>query len=73
MFQALILKKYPAKLIVVFFHFFFSIILSSIVSVVMERDPSAWSLNSNIRLIAVLLSECKENPSWIPASLDFKS
>ncbi|KAJ6945355.1 hypothetical protein NC651_000416 [Populus alba x Populus x berolinensis] len=54
--QALILKKYPAKLIVVFFHFFFSTILSSIVSVVMERDPSAWSLNSNIRLIAVLFS-----------------
>ncbi|XP_011034699.1 PREDICTED: WAT1-related protein At3g28050-like isoform X2 [Populus euphratica] len=54
--QALILKKYSAKLIVVFFHFFFSTILSSIVSVVMERDPSAWSLNSNIRLIAVLFS-----------------
>ncbi|KAJ7009788.1 WAT1-related protein [Populus alba x Populus x berolinensis] len=54
--QALILKKYPAKLIVVFFHFFFSTILSSIVAVVMERDPSAWSLNSNIRLIAVLFS-----------------
>jgi hypothetical protein len=24
-------------------------------------------------LIAVLFSVCKENPSWIPASLDFKS
>lgn len=54
--QALILKKYPAKLIVVFFYFFFSTVLSSIVCLVMVKDPSAWSLKSNTRLVSVLFS-----------------
>ncbi|KAG8653993.1 hypothetical protein MANES_05G089500v8 [Manihot esculenta] len=54
--QALILKKYPAELIVVFFYCFFVTILSAIVCVVVERDPFAWSLKPNIRLAAVLYS-----------------
>ncbi|KAJ6346803.1 hypothetical protein OIU76_003476 [Salix suchowensis] len=54
--QASILKKYSAKSVVVFFYFFFSTILSLIVSLVMVRDPSAWSLKSKTRLISVLFS-----------------
>ncbi|CAA2934767.1 WAT1-related At3g28050-like [Olea europaea subsp. europaea] len=54
--QALILKKYPAELIIVFFYCLFAAILSTVVSLIVDRDLSAWSLQPNIRLIAVLYS-----------------
>ncbi|XP_057948962.1 WAT1-related protein At3g28050-like [Malania oleifera] len=54
--QALILKKYPAELTVVFYYCFFVAIQSAIISLIMERDPSAWSLKPNMRLFAVLYS-----------------
>ncbi|XP_047975215.1 WAT1-related protein At3g28050-like [Salvia hispanica] len=54
--QASILKKYPAELIIVFFYCFFAAILSTSVSLITDRDLSAWSLQPNIRLIAVLYS-----------------
>ncbi|KAK6133719.1 hypothetical protein DH2020_032629 [Rehmannia glutinosa] len=54
--QAAILKKYPAELIIVFFYCFFAAILSMLVSLIVDRDPSAWALQPNIRLIAVLYS-----------------
>ncbi|XP_062159575.1 WAT1-related protein At3g28050-like isoform X1 [Alnus glutinosa] len=54
--QALMLKKYPAELIVVFFYCFFVAIQSAVVSLVVERDLSSWSLQSNETLIAVLYS-----------------
>ncbi|KAA8533115.1 hypothetical protein F0562_033352 [Nyssa sinensis] len=54
--QALILKKYSAELIIVFFYCFFVAILSAIVSLMVNRDLGAWSLQPNIRLIAVLYS-----------------
>ena len=56
MFQAVMLKKYPAELIVVFFYCFFVTIQSAVVSLVVERDLSFWSLQPNVRLIAVLYS-----------------
>ncbi|GFP80077.1 wat1-related protein at3g28050 [Phtheirospermum japonicum] len=54
--QASILKKYPAELIIVFFYCFFAAILSTIVSLIVDKDLSAWALQPNIRLIAVLYS-----------------
>ncbi|KAJ4847067.1 hypothetical protein Tsubulata_015753 [Turnera subulata] len=54
--QALILKKYPMELIVVFFYCFFVTILSTIVCLVIERDSTAWSVKPRIRLLAVLYS-----------------
>ncbi|KAH6801924.1 hypothetical protein C2S51_033370 [Perilla frutescens var. frutescens] len=54
--QASILKKYPAELIIVFFYCFFAAILSTAVSLVTNQDLSSWSLQPNIRLIAVLYS-----------------
>lgn len=54
--QASILKKYPAELIIVFFYCFFASILSTIVSLVTDPDLSAWALQPNIRLVAVLYS-----------------
>jgi hypothetical protein len=60
MFQALILKKYPAELIVVFFYCFSVTILSTIVCLFMERDPVAWSLKPTVRWIAVVYSVSSE-------------
>lgn len=54
--QALILKKYPVELIVVFFYCFFVTILSAVVCLCIERDPTAWSIKPRIRLLAVLYS-----------------
>ncbi|KMT07306.1 hypothetical protein BVRB_6g149350 isoform A [Beta vulgaris subsp. vulgaris] len=54
--QAIILKKYPAELIVVFFYCFFITLQSGIVTVILERNLSAWSLKSTMRLLAVLYS-----------------
>ncbi|XP_051144177.1 WAT1-related protein At3g28050-like [Andrographis paniculata] len=54
--QAFILKKYPAELIMVFFYCFFAGILSAAVSLIVGGDPSAWALQPNVRLIAVLYS-----------------
>ncbi|KAK4485782.1 hypothetical protein RD792_008429 [Penstemon davidsonii] len=54
--QAIILRKYPAELIIVFFYCFFAAILSTVVSLIVDRDLSAWALQPNIRLIAVLYS-----------------
>ncbi|KAL0408623.1 UNVERIFIED_CONTAM: WAT1-related protein [Sesamum radiatum] len=54
--QASILKNYPAELIIVFFYCFFAAILSTVVSLIVDRDLSAWALQPNIRLIAVLYS-----------------
>nr|XP_015901573.2 WAT1-related protein At3g28050-like isoform X1 [Ziziphus jujuba var. spinosa] len=54
--EAKILRKYPAGLIVVFFYCFYAAVLSGAVSLIVERDPSAWSLKPNIRLLAVLYS-----------------
>ncbi|CAN1852769.1 WAT1-related protein At3g28050 [Linum perenne] len=54
--QALILRKYPAELIIVFFYCFFVAILSTIVCLVMERDIAAWSLKPKIRWLSVLYS-----------------
>ncbi|XP_021912520.1 WAT1-related protein At5g40240-like isoform X1 [Carica papaya] len=54
--QASVLKKYPLALIVVSYYCLFVAIQSAIVSLVMERDLSAWSLKPKVRLIAVSYS-----------------
>ncbi|XP_059658542.1 WAT1-related protein At3g28050-like [Cornus florida] len=52
----LILRKFPAQQILIFFYCSFVAILSAVVALIMEADTSAWSLQPNIRLIAVLYS-----------------
>ncbi|KAJ8439510.1 hypothetical protein Cgig2_007027 [Carnegiea gigantea] len=54
--QAVILKKYPAELIVVCFYCFFVAIQSGIVSLIVERDPSVWRLEPKLRLFSILYS-----------------
>ncbi|PON98897.1 Plant-drug/metabolite exporter [Trema orientale] len=54
--QALIIKRYPAELILVFFYCFFVAVLSAVFCLIVERDLSAWSLKSKLRFWAVLYS-----------------
>ncbi|XP_038694522.1 WAT1-related protein At5g40240-like isoform X2 [Tripterygium wilfordii] len=54
--QALVLKKYPSELVVVFYYCFFVAIQSFIVCLFVEREPGAWSLVPDVKLIAVLYS-----------------
>ncbi|XP_020426125.1 WAT1-related protein At5g40240 isoform X1 [Prunus persica] len=54
--QALILKKYPAVLILASFYCFFVTIQAALASLILVKDPSAWSLKPNIGLFAVLYS-----------------
>ncbi|XP_059649731.1 WAT1-related protein At5g40230-like isoform X2 [Cornus florida] len=54
--QVLILRKFPAELIIVFFYCFSVAILSAAVAFIVEKDSSAWSLQPNIRLFAVVYS-----------------
>jgi hypothetical protein len=68
MFQASILKKYPAELILVFFYCFFVAILSGVTCLVVEKDISAWSLESKLRLLSVLYSVIKTY-FWIEVQL----
>ncbi|KAL2546982.1 WAT1-related protein [Forsythia ovata] len=54
--QALVLKKYPAVLLLMLFYSCFIAILSAAVSLTVERDTKAWSLKPMTRLIPVIYS-----------------
>ncbi|KAI3467491.1 hypothetical protein Pfo_024154 [Paulownia fortunei] len=54
--QALVLRKFPAELILMFFYSCFIAILSAAVSFIVEKDLSSWSLKPKMRLIPVIYS-----------------
>ncbi|KAK1555326.1 hypothetical protein Q3G72_024888 [Acer saccharum] len=54
--QAIILKKFPAIMIILFFKYMFGTILAALFSLTVVRDPSAWKLRLDIGLVAVLYS-----------------
>ncbi|XP_052173445.1 WAT1-related protein At3g28050-like isoform X2 [Diospyros lotus] len=54
--QALLLARYSAELIIVFFYCFFVAIMSAMFSLVVERDLAAWSLQPTLRLLTILYS-----------------
>ncbi|PIN09879.1 Permease of the drug/metabolite transporter (DMT) superfamily [Handroanthus impetiginosus] len=54
--QASILKMYPAEMIVVAFYCLFVTIQASFVTLIAERDLTAWRIEAKIGLIAVLYS-----------------
>ncbi|XVE92476.1 hypothetical protein REPUB_Repub01dG0100400 [Reevesia pubescens] len=54
--QTLVLKKFPAVFTVMFYLCFFNAILSTIYSLILVRDPSAWKLRPDIGLLAILYS-----------------
>ncbi|CAL5421390.1 unnamed protein product [Camellia sinensis] len=54
--QAFLLTKFGTELIIVFFYCFFVAIMTGILSLVMERDPAAWSLLPSVKLLSILFS-----------------
>lgn len=54
--QAFILKMYPAEMIVVAFYCLFVTIQSALVTLIFERDATAWRIDTKIGLIAILYS-----------------
>lgn len=52
--QALILKKQTSKLVISLFYSSTIAILSALISLIVERDLSSWSLQSNVRIMAVV-------------------
>lgn len=52
--QALILKKHTSKLVVSLFYSSTIAILSALLSLIVEKDLSSWSLRSNLRIMAVI-------------------
>ena len=54
--QAIILKKFPAIMIILFFKYMFGTILAALFSLTVVRDPSAWKLRLDIGSVAVLYS-----------------
>ncbi|XP_077237796.1 WAT1-related protein At3g28050-like [Tasmannia lanceolata] len=55
-FQAATVRGYPAELTIVLFNCFFGTIQCSIVSLIAERDPSAWILRPDMELISIVYS-----------------
>lgn len=70
--QAVVIRKYPAELLLMLFYSFFVAIFSAASSLIMEKDLSAWSLNSSTRLIPVIfsVSTCTAQHVWITCDLD---
>ncbi|KAA8530262.1 hypothetical protein F0562_004971 [Nyssa sinensis] len=55
-FQTATVKEYPDKVTVVFFYCCFGTIQCAILSLIVERNPSAWMLRPGIEMITVLFS-----------------
>ncbi|GKV22829.1 hypothetical protein SLEP1_g32651 [Rubroshorea leprosula] len=54
--QAMILRRFPAIVTVVFFVSFFNTIMAAVYALILVNDTSAWKLRLDIGLIAVLYS-----------------
>ncbi|KAK0573627.1 hypothetical protein LWI29_011139 [Acer saccharum] len=52
--QAIILKKFPAIMIILFFKYIFATILAALFSLAVVTDPNAWKPRFDIGLVAVL-------------------
>ncbi|KAK4257101.1 hypothetical protein QN277_006733 [Acacia crassicarpa] len=54
--QAAILRGYPSELTIVAFYCLFGTIQCSILSLIVVRDPNAWTLKPDIELISIIYS-----------------
>ncbi|XP_077237799.1 WAT1-related protein At5g40240-like isoform X2 [Tasmannia lanceolata] len=54
-FQAQTLEVYPARTVIVFFTCFFTTLLNAVVTLIAEKDPSAWKLSLDIELVSIVL------------------
>ncbi|XP_027187368.1 WAT1-related protein At3g28070-like isoform X3 [Cicer arietinum] len=52
-YQVSVTKKYPAVIVIVFFQVFFIAIQSGVFALIVVRDPSAWELKLDMRLIVI--------------------
>ncbi|XVF02410.1 hypothetical protein REPUB_Repub04eG0173300 [Reevesia pubescens] len=52
--QTWIIRGYPAEMLVTLICSIFVAILSSVISVIVEKDPNAWRLGLNMELIAIV-------------------
>ncbi|KAL3527940.1 hypothetical protein ACH5RR_012596 [Cinchona calisaya] len=52
-FQGLVLKSYPSKLLCTALQCFLSTIQSFFIAIALERDPNEWKLGWNVRLLSV--------------------
>lgn len=72
--QALVLKEFPALSITLFFQSLFGTILSTIFTLIMVTDPSAWKLRPDIGLFAIVYSVSICQPSnLIPKAIEFET
>ncbi|XP_019053101.1 PREDICTED: WAT1-related protein At3g28050-like isoform X7 [Nelumbo nucifera] len=69
--QASIVKDYQAEFSITFFYCFFGSIPTAFISVIAEKDPSAWILRPNLELIAIIYS--KENTKRLMEEVKFSS
>ncbi|KAI8030223.1 WAT1-related protein [Camellia lanceoleosa] len=54
--QAATVKEYPDEMTVVFFYCFFGSVQCAIFTLIAERNPTAWTLQPGIEMIAVVFS-----------------
>lgn len=54
--QALTFRKFPSVLIIVSYQSFFTAIMSTLFSLILVKDPSAWKLRLDMGLLAILYS-----------------
>ncbi|OVA16286.1 Drug/metabolite transporter [Macleaya cordata] len=52
--QTAVIKEYPSEISVVFISSFIGTIICAIISLIIERDPSAWKLRPGIQLITIV-------------------
>ncbi|KAF8407947.1 hypothetical protein HHK36_007087 [Tetracentron sinense] len=55
-FQASIVKEYPAEVIIVFFYSCFLTIQAIILSLIAETDPHAWIVRPDMELVSIIYS-----------------
>lgn len=55
-FQAQIMKEYPAELVVVFFYNLYAAIISALVAFYAETNSSAWRVTQDVALISIFCS-----------------
>ncbi|KAF5961726.1 hypothetical protein HYC85_002935 [Camellia sinensis] len=67
--QAATVKDYPDEMTVVFFYCFFGSVQCAIFTLIAERNPTAWTLQPGIEMIAVVFSKPKLSVSKLSGKL----
>ena len=54
--KAAILERYPAKITILFYYYFFGTIQCALLTLIVGEDSSIWAVTPDIELISVLYS-----------------